>query len=377
MEVLPLIKNLSMVDGHAHSLLKDFLSLKSPESFHSVFTESRQEKVISSSVPLSMSYRHMIRTLKETFNLEKGADYLEFRRALGQEELVRKLFEEANISTILVDDGFSKDLMMPIAELESLTNAKTHRILRIEIELAELIRENDSIETILEQFQKLLEDDTVIGLKTIAAYRGGLNIEEVTESAAKDDINYFNWQHKANRDAINIDGSRAHHYLLSRIFLLAAEKGLPVQIHCGMGDQDLDLHMSNPALMSHWFKHPDYSKTEFVLLHCYPYVSEAAYLASTYSNVHMDLSLAPFLVSGLIKSIYIEALAAAPYNKIMAGTDGHSMPEAYFYGAMCTRSGLSGAIQYHLDQGTLESPEVEEVASMILADNAKRLYGLL
>tara|TARA_Y100001978_G_scaffold172957_1_gene163576 strand:- start:63 stop:470 length:408 start_codon:yes stop_codon:yes gene_type:complete len=135
--------------------------------------------------------------------------------------------------------------------------------------------------------------------------------------------------------------------------------------------------MSNPALMSHWFKHPDYSKTEFVLLHCYPYVSEAAYLASTYSNVHMDLSLAPFLVSGLIKSIYIEALAAAPYNKIMAGTDGHSMPEAYFYGAMCTRSGLSGAIQYHLDQGTLESPEVEEVASMILADNAKRLYGLL
>ena len=82
MEVLPLIKNLSMVDGHAHSLLKDFLSLKSPESFHSVFTESRQEKVISSSVPLSMSYRHMIRTLKETFNLEKGADYLEFRRGI-------------------------------------------------------------------------------------------------------------------------------------------------------------------------------------------------------------------------------------------------------------------------------------------------------
>ena len=375
MEILPLLNSLTLVDGHAHSLLNNFIELDK-KSFRSVFTESIQDEVISRSVPLSMSYRHMLARLKEEFKLGEDDSYLDFRGKQGELELTHTLFDRANISTILLDDGFNKESMLDLDELEKLTSTKVHKVLRIETELARLIKDYDNLDAILEQFEALAADRNVVGLKTIAAYRGGLAIEEVSESEAKDDLNFFNWKHKADREAINLDGSRAHYYLLGRIFTMAGERGLPVQVHCGIGDQDLDIHYSNPALMSAWFKNPAYASTSFVLLHCYPYIGEAAYLSSTFSNVYMDLSLAPIVVSGTMSSIYRQVLATVPYNKILAGTDGHSVPETYWYGATVTREALARAMEYHLEEGYLATREIQEIAELILSRNAIELYSL-
>src|SRR5205814_7578670 len=94
---------------------------------------------------------------------------------------------------------------------------------------------------------------------TIAAYRGGL--DRVSETA---------------------------------VAALAANEAtgdpLPVQVHCGFGDPDLHLARADPSHLKPLVER--FAETPFVLLHCYPFVREAGWLAHVYRNVHFDVSLA-------------------------------------------------------------------------------------
>ena len=64
---------------------------------------------------------------------------------------------------------------------------------------------------------------------------------------------------------------------------------LPVQVHAGFGDSDLLLPRADPTWLKPAFER--YPATPFVLLHCYPFVREAGWLAHVYGNVYFDLSL--------------------------------------------------------------------------------------
>ena len=66
----------------------------------------------------------------------------------------------------------------------------------------------------------------------------------------------------------------------------------PLQLHTGFGDTDLDLHRANPILLTGLIREAHRrDAAPIVLLHCYPYHREAAYLAAVYPNVHLDIGL--------------------------------------------------------------------------------------
>ena len=61
---------------------------------------------------------------------------------------------------------------------------------------------------------------------------------------------------------------------------------MPVQIHTGFGDADLDLREANPLHLRPLLESGRYANVPFVLLHAsYPYVRELGYLAAIYANV--------------------------------------------------------------------------------------------
>ena len=95
-------------------------------------------------------------------------------------------------------------------------------------------------------------------LKTIAAYRGGLD-------RVSDDVVAALEANEATNDP------------------------LPVQVHCGFGDSDLHLWRADPGYLKPLVER--FADTPFVLLHCYPFVREAGWLAHVYGNVWFDLSL--------------------------------------------------------------------------------------
>ena len=95
-----------------------------------------------------------------------------------------------------------------------------------------------------------------------------------------------------------------YHYMLGKAFALAQWKDIPVQLHCGVGNQDQDLRTANPLCFRTILASPRFAKTKFVFLHCYPYVREAGYLASLYPNVFMDVSLISFLASPAVRDAF-------------------------------------------------------------------------
>jgi hypothetical protein len=113
-----------------------------------------------------------------------------------------------------------------------------------------------------------------------------------------------------------------------------------------------------------------------VLLHCYPYVGGAAYLAGTYPQVYMDLSLAIPLAEPIAERLVGEALGLCPPGKLLAASDGHSYPEMHWWGATVWRRALTRVLAAEVEAGGLDEPAARAAAKRILATNATRLYRL-
>jgi predicted TIM-barrel fold metal-dependent hydrolase len=173
-------------------------------------------------------------------------------------------------------------------------------------------------------------------LKTIAAYRGGLQLDETHPVWAVLDANE------------------------------QTGEPLPVQVHCGFGDSDLLLPLADPGWLKPAIEH--FSATTFVLLHCYPFVREAGWLAHVYPNVYFDLSLTiPHVARGA--ELLREALELAPVSKLLYASDAARAPELYFLAAKRWREALAEVLPELLPE-----PEAEEAARAILRENALRLY---
>jgi predicted TIM-barrel fold metal-dependent hydrolase len=106
-----------------------------------------------------------------------------------------------------------------------------------------------------------------------------------------------------------------------------------------------------------------------VLLHAgYPFVREAAYLASVYPNVYVDFSqAAPLLAGPGLTRVLEELLALAPLTKVLYGSDAWGIPEWFWLAARAARRALGEALAW------LPAEEARWAARRVLHDNAAGL----
>ena len=115
-------------------------------------------------------------------------------------------------------------------------------------------------------------------------------------------------------------------------------------------------------------------RVPFVLLHCYPFVREAGYLAALYANVFVDVSLTvPLTAHGSIAA-FSHALELAPISKLMFATDAHSLPELFFVGALHGRRALARALDRIVADDYLTAAQAADAAEAVLWRNAASLY---
>ncbi|KAK9289399.1 hypothetical protein L1049_007554 [Liquidambar formosana] len=153
---------------------------------------------------------------------------------------------------------------------------------------------------------------------------------------------------------------------------------LPMQIHTGFGDKDLDLRLSNPLHLRTLLEDERFSKCRIVLLHAsYPFSKEASYLASVYPQVYLDFGLAvPKLsVHGMVSSVK-ELLELAPIKKVMFSTDGFAFPETFYLGAKKAREVVFSVLRDACMDGDISIPEAVEAAKDIFAQNAIHFYKI-
>jgi predicted TIM-barrel fold metal-dependent hydrolase len=137
-------------------------------------------------------------------------------------------------------------------------------------------------------------------------------------------------------------------------------------VHCGFGDSDLHLWRADPGYLKPLVER--FRDTSFVLLHCYPFVREAGWLAHVYGNVFFDLSLTIPHVARPAEALR-EALELAPFSKLLYASDAARTPELYYVAARWWRDALAEALPELL-------AEPEEAAHAILAGNARTVYRL-
>jgi predicted TIM-barrel fold metal-dependent hydrolase len=143
-----------------------------------------------------------------------------------------------------------------------------------------------------------------------------------------------------------------------------------------LGDDDADLRLAHPLHLRSLLRDNRFQDVPFILLHCYPYVREAGYLANLYANVSVDLSLGVPLTAAGSSARFAEALELAPSSKVLFATDAHSIPELFYLGALHGRQALAGCLEWMVDKEYLTWDEAETTAHQILWQNAETVYGL-
>lgn len=372
------LSRIILIDHHAHSLLTDFSQLDAI-GFRQAFSESNSLSMLQSHAQHSIHYMHMLHELSEYLDVEEDEEkILEMRSRLGKTDYVQMLFDDASIGGSIIDAGFRKDDMHSLETFSELCARPMYQCIRIEAVIESAMSVANSFKEMYENFEKELTNSAgpkTVAFKTIAAYRGGLQIDPVEKVSAQSD--FAEWKYATtDKKRPRISRGPLYHYLLNEAFGIAAQLEVPVQIHSGLGDADADLRDANPWCFRSVLESRKFSKVNFVFLHCYPYVREAALLASLYNNVYMDLSLALTLISTQAGSLFADALAAAPSTKILVATDGHSVPETYWYASHSARRGLASVLSYLIGNGFTNEEQAMAIADRLFHKNAQGLYRL-
>jgi predicted TIM-barrel fold metal-dependent hydrolase len=156
----------------------------------------------------------------------------------------------------------------------------------------------------------------------------------------------------------------------------AVELGLPVQVHTGLGDRDLDLHRVNPMLLLGLLRQPAVARVPVMLLHCYPYHREAGYLAQAFPQVYCDVGLAVNQVGARARAVVAESMELAPFGKLLYSSDAFGPPELHFLGAALWRRATAAVAAAFVEAGDWSEPDARRVIAMIGRENALRAYRL-
>jgi uncharacterized protein len=329
--LLEVLNAVGLVDHHAHGILRAQPTL---DEFRGLFSESPDPRQWPH-VATGLTYRRAIRELASFFGCEPTeAAVYEYRLATDPGEYASALLRATGTEMLLVDDGFPPPgTGVEWEELGALAGCEARPVLRIE-----RVAEAGGIDAVRSEVGAAREHGFV-GLKTISAYRTGLELE------------------------------RIHDFVVAALEANERTGGpLPVQIHCGFGDWDLYLPRADPGHLKPLIER--FRETPFVLLHCYPFVREAGWLAHVYGNVWFDLSLTiphVFRPEEMVR----QALELAPVSKLLYASDAARTPELYYLAAKWWREALAEVLAQ-----ALPPDEAEAAGRQILRENAIGLYRL-
>jgi uncharacterized protein len=372
--VSDVLADLALVDHHCHGVASDRLDRAAfeaalceadgPGRWHGSLFDSQ----------VGFAVRRICAPLLDLPTHAPVEDYLARRDELGADEVNRRLVTSTGITDFLVDTGFLGDTVSSPAELAHLAGATAHQIVRLET-VAEQVVTTTTATGFANAYRSALASAAVdaVGLKSIAAYRVGLDLDprrpgsrEVAEAAGK-------WQSA-------LDGSappRMADEVLTRFaFWTGVDLELPVQFHVGYGDADIDLHRCDPLLLTPLLRATAGSGVPVMLLHNYPFHRHAGYLAQVFDHVFVDVGLTLQGVGNRAREVLAELFELAPFGAVLFSTDAFGLAELYAVSTTLFRDALAHFLDGGVAEDSWSAADARRIAEMVCAGNARRAYGL-
>ncbi|WP_281966269.1 amidohydrolase family protein [Serinicoccus marinus] len=367
------IADLPLVDHHCHGALEATLGRA---RFEDLITESDAPAPAGTTffdTQLGFAIRRHCAPVLDLPPFAAPEDYLARRAELGP-EASRRLLRASGISDYVVETGHKADEILDPAQMGEVAGAGYAEVVRLE-RLAEQVAEDVSPADFVAAFAARLDHELsrAVGVKSIAAYRGGFDIDPTRPGEDEVARASQNWK---DATPTGTPLRLTDPVLIRHGWWSAIDRAVPIQLHVGYGDPDVDLHRCNPLLLTELLRLARGSGARFMLLHCYPYHREAGYLAHVFEHVYCDVGLAVTYTGAQSAQVIAESLELTPFAKALFSSDAFGAAELFHLGAELFRRGLTQALQTWSGPQGWPEQEQQRVARMITADNARRVYGL-
>ena len=326
----------------------------------------------------TLYFKRMILDLAKFFGVDTDVEAVMTARNAavsdGYTEYVSRLYGDAGLDTVVFDFGIPLPVL-DIAEVRSELPVEVIPVFRIEPLIADLLKTDIGWAEFQRRYEDTIADALTTqgfkGVKSIIAYRTGLDVSPLSRTS---DQGY-----KA-LDAIRrgLGGGsmkQLRDHLLCRALDLCMEHDVPMQIHTGMGDFEVNLVLCRPAYLMDLLRFPAYRGCRVLLVHSgYPYHREAAYMANVLPRVWCDLSEGIPFAGNAAWDILRGVMAMAPLTKICYGSDGYKVPEILYSSAKLGKQAVASVLDELVADGMLTQGDAQTAAGLILSGNARELY---
>jgi uncharacterized protein len=367
------LRSVTLIDHHVHGAYDQPVDRA---GFEAAINEGSTDPVPAFMTqfdsPLGLSIRRWCAPLLGLDALAGADDYWARRSEFAPDELARVMLPAAGVSRWIVDTGFKGDLITTPERLTDLSGVPSSEILRLERLAEDLLEGGTSAEDFPAAFRAALQaaadSPDVIGTKTIAAYRVGFDVDWSRPDDADVVARAREWA--AQPRPLRLDDP----LLIAFGVHEAAAHGLPIQVHVGFGDRDLDLHRTDPLLLLPLLR--TMLPVPVLLLHCYPFQRQAGYLAQAFDHVNFDVGLAINYLGVRSTGLVAEALETAPFAKQLYSSDAFGPPELHVLGAVLWRRSMGLVLGEWMRAGDCTEADAIRIVDMIGVHNAERVYGL-
>lgn len=367
------LRGIALIDHHVHGTFNEPVDRG---GFEAAINEGSTDPVpgfmTQFDSPLGLSIRRWCAPLLGLDALAGADAYWARRSELSPDELAGIMLPAARVGRWIVDTGFKGDLITTPEQLTALSDVPSSAILRLERLAEDLLEGGTSPADFPDAFRAALraavDDPCVVGTKTICAYRTGFDVD---------------WSRPDDADVIAHArelGDRPRPLRLDSAVLIAfgvheaAAHGLPIQVHVGFGDRDLDLHRTDPMLMLPLLR--SMAPVPVLLLHCYPFQRQAGYLAQAFDHVNFDVGLAINYLGVRSTGLVAEALETAPFAKQLFSSDAFGPPELHVLGSVLWRRAMGLVLGDWVRTGDCTVDDAIRIVDMIGARNAERVYAI-
>lgn len=207
---------------------------------------------------------------------------------------------------------------------------------------------------LLEAVFELAERAGCRGIKQMQAYRRDLDFRPVAD---------------AEVDLTGANPRPFEDFVVRECTRLAAEREWPFQIHVGTNN----LPASSPLPLARLAT--EFPRVRFVLIHCWPYLDESAYLAKMHANIGLDTCWLPVLSPGHLARALGCFLGYVPSHKLMASQDATSVEMAVGASGV-TRRMLGSVLAEQVAEGLYGEAHAAAIARAVLCGNAREWYRI-
>lgn len=283
------------------------------------------------------------------------------------------LLDAAGVVAVLSDEGYPQP-PIPATEFATSIGVPVHRVSRLEPWILQY-RDgtfDDLVSGVQAEANEAASDPNCVAFKSIVAYRTGLDVGDPSPSEASEA--FVRWEKDEWRE------SRAHSkpvrdFLIRRTLAVAKDTGRPFHFHCGGGDPDIDLAHATPQSLFPLLV--DVQDQPVLLVHSgYPWIREAAYIASVLPNVYLELSeLIPW-GWGQVEWALEMLVGTVPAAKLLYGSDEAGEPEGFWVSALLARPALERALGRFVERDYISAEQAIRLGSLVLGGSCRKLHGI-